>query len=36
VALAVTAVAVAAGYGVFAEFLDVPLPTGAVGELLGW
>jgi hypothetical protein len=36
VALLVTAVAVAAGYGVFAEFLDVPLPTGAVGDLLGW
>ncbi len=35
-ALAVTAVAIAAGYGVFAEFLDVPLPDGAVGELLGW
>jgi putative tricarboxylic transport membrane protein len=36
VAVAVTAVAVAAGYGIFAEFLDVPLPTGAVGDLLGW
>jgi hypothetical protein len=36
VAIAVTAVAVAAGYGIFAEFLDVPLPTGAVGDLLGW
>lgn len=35
-ALAVTAVAVAAGYGVFVEFLDVPLPDGVVGELLGW
>lgn len=36
VALAVTAAAVAAGYGVFMEFLDVPLPTGLVGDLLGW
>jgi putative tricarboxylic transport membrane protein len=36
VALLVTAIAVAAGYGIFAEFLDVPLPTGAVGDLLGW
>jgi putative tricarboxylic transport membrane protein len=36
VAFAVTVVAVAAGYGVFAEFLDVPLPTGVVGDLLGW
>jgi hypothetical protein len=36
VALLVTAVAVAAGYGIFAEFLDVPLPTGALGDLLGW
>jgi putative tricarboxylic transport membrane protein len=36
VALLVTAIAVAAGYGVFAEFLDVPLPTGAVGDALGW
>jgi putative tricarboxylic transport membrane protein len=36
VALAIAAVAVAAGYGVFMEFLDVPLPTGAVGDLLGW
>jgi putative tricarboxylic transport membrane protein len=36
VALAVTAVALAAGHGVFAEFLDVPLPTGLVGDLLGW
>ena len=36
VALLVTAVAVAAGYGIFAVFLDVPLPTGAVGDLLGW
>jgi hypothetical protein len=36
VALAVTAAAVAAGYGVFAEFLDVPLPTGLAGDLLGW
>jgi hypothetical protein len=36
VAIAVTAVAVVAGYGIFAEFLDVPLPTGAVGDLLGW
>jgi putative tricarboxylic transport membrane protein len=36
VAIAVTAVAVAAGYGIVAEFLDVPLPTGAVGDLLGW
>ncbi|MHA6621222.1 tripartite tricarboxylate transporter TctB family protein [Pseudonocardia sp. DLS-67] len=36
VALAVTAVAVAAGYGVFMEFLDVPLPTGLVGDVLGW
>jgi putative tricarboxylic transport membrane protein len=36
VALAVTAVAVAAGYGVFAEFLDVPLPTGLAGDLLWW
>jgi hypothetical protein len=36
VALLVTAFAVAAGYGVFAEFLDVPLPTGLVGDLLGW
>ena len=35
-ALAIAAVAVAAGYGVFMEFLDVPLPTGAVGDLLGW
>ncbi|GAA5136958.1 tripartite tricarboxylate transporter TctB family protein [Pseudonocardia adelaidensis] len=36
VALAIAAVAIAAGYGVFMEFLDVPLPTGAVGDLLGW
>jgi putative tricarboxylic transport membrane protein len=36
VALAIAAIAVAAGYGVFMEFLDVPLPTGAVGDLLGW
>ena len=36
VALAVSAVAVAAGYGVFAEFLNVPLPTGAIGDSLGW
>jgi hypothetical protein len=36
VALLVAAVAVAAGYGVFSEFLNVPLPTGAVGDLLGW
>jgi len=36
VALLVTALAVAAGYGVFAEFLDVPLPTGVLGDLLGW
>lgn len=36
VALLVTALAVAAGHGVFAEFLDVPLPTGLVGDLLGW
>ena len=35
-ALLVTALAVAVGYGVFAEFLDIPLPTGAVGDLLGW
>lgn len=36
VALAIAAVAVAAGYGVFMEFLDVPLPTGLVGDALGW
>jgi putative tricarboxylic transport membrane protein len=36
VALLVTALAVAGGYGVFAEFLNVPLPTGALGNLLGW
>jgi putative tricarboxylic transport membrane protein len=36
VAVLVTAIAVAAGYGVFAEFLDVPLPTGALGDALGW
>lgn len=36
VALAIAAVAIAAGYGVFMEFLDVPLPTGVVGDLLGW
>jgi putative tricarboxylic transport membrane protein len=36
VALLVAVLAVAAGHGVFAEFLDVPLPTGAVGDLLGW
>jgi hypothetical protein len=36
VALLVTAVAVALGYGIFAVFLDVPLPAGLVGELLGW
>jgi putative tricarboxylic transport membrane protein len=36
VAILVTVIAVAAGYGVFAEFLDVPLPTGAVGDALGW
>ena len=36
VAVSVTAVAVAAGYGIFAEFLDVPLPTGTLGDALGW
>ena len=36
VALLATVLAVAVGYGVFAVFLDVPLPTGAVGDLLGW
>jgi hypothetical protein len=36
VALLVTVVAVAVGHVVFGEFLDVPLPTGAVGDLLGW
>jgi hypothetical protein len=36
VALLVAAIAVAAGYGVFEEFLDVPLPTGLLGDLLGW
>ena len=36
VALLVTALAMACGYGIFAVFLDVPLPTGLVGELLGW
>jgi putative tricarboxylic transport membrane protein len=36
VALLVAAVAVAGGHGIFAEFLDVPLPTGAVGDLIGW
>jgi putative tricarboxylic transport membrane protein len=36
VALVVTAVAVAVGYGVFAEFLDVPLPDGLLGDLVGW
>lgn len=36
VAVVVTVVAVAAGYGVFEEFLDVPLPTGLLGDLLGW
>jgi putative tricarboxylic transport membrane protein len=36
VALIITAVAVAAGYGIFAEFLDVPLPAGVLGDLLGW
>jgi hypothetical protein len=36
VALLVTALAVACGYGVFAVFLDVPLPTGVAGDLVGW
>jgi putative tricarboxylic transport membrane protein len=36
VALLVAALAVSGGYGVFAEFLDVPLPTGALGDVLGW
>lgn len=36
VALLVTAAAVACGYGVFAVFLDVPLPTGLAGDLVGW
>jgi putative tricarboxylic transport membrane protein len=36
VALLVTALAVACGYGVFAVFLDVPLPTGLAGDLMGW
>lgn len=36
VALLVTALVVAFGYGVFAVFLDVPLPTGLLGDLLGW
>jgi putative tricarboxylic transport membrane protein len=36
VALLITAVAVAVGYGVFAGFLDVPLPTGVLGDLFGW
>ena len=34
-ALLVTAVAVAAVYGIFGVFLDVPLPTGVVGDLFG-
>ena len=36
VALVVTVAAVAAGYGLFVGFLDVPLPTGALGDALGW
>jgi putative tricarboxylic transport membrane protein len=36
VALLVTVLAVAVGHGVFAVFLDVPLPTGLAGDLVGW
>lgn len=34
-ALLVTAIAVAAVYGIFGVFLDVPLPAGVVGDLFG-